>query len=127
MLDIKTLGPRALAFVLSEGNGMISREVGTVLSGSGKLDAGTICGQVTASKKFVPSPVAQVVGKEGAETANAVLAYPVDATDADVEAVFIRRFAEVKTPMLIFDASVNDAAKKAAKLAQLAAATIIAR
>ena len=126
-MDTKTMGPRALAFVLSEGNGLISREVGTVLSGSGKLDAGTICGQITASKKFISSPAAEVVGKEGAETANAVLAYPVDATDADVEAVFITRLSEVKTPMLIYDASVNDATKKAAKLAQLAAATIIAR
>jgi len=127
MLETKTMGPRALAFVLSEGNGMISREVVTIASGAGKLDPGTVLGQVTASKKFVVAPAAETVGKEGAETASAVLAYGVDATSADVEAVVVKRHAEVKTPMLIFDASVNDANKKAAKLSQLASATIIAR
>ncbi|CAM5576843.1 MAG TPA: head decoration protein [Mesorhizobium sp.] len=127
MLDTKTMGPRALAFVLSEGNGMISREVVTIASGAGKLEPGTLLGQITASKKYVGSPAAQVVGKEGAETATALLAYEVDATSADVEAVVIKRVAEVKTPMLIFDASVNDSTKKAAKLTQLAASTIIAR
>lgn len=127
MLDKKVEGPRALAFVLSEGNGKISREVVTIASGAGVLEPGSVLGQITASKKYAFSPNALVVGKEGAETANAVLAYGVDATSADVEAVIIRRVAEVKTPMLIFDASVNDATKRTAKLSQLAAATIIAR
>ncbi|TIL81576.1 MAG: head decoration protein [Mesorhizobium sp.] len=129
MLDIKTMGPRALAFILSEqeGVGEISREVVTILSGAGVLDPGTVLGQVTASKKYIPSPNAQVVGREGAETASAILAYGVDATSADVEAVVIKRIAAVKKPMLIYDASVNDDTKKAAKLAQLAAVDIIAR
>lgn len=127
MLDKKVEGPRALAFLLSEGNGQISREVVTIASGSGVLEPGTLLGQITANKKYSGSPNALVVGKEGAETARAVLAYGVDATSADVEAVIIKRVAEVKTPMLVFDASVNDAAKRATKLAQLADATIIAR
>jgi hypothetical protein len=127
MLETKTEGPRTLAFLLSEGQGLISREVVTILSGSGKLEPGTILGQVTASKKYTSSANAEVEGAEGAETGSAVLAYAVDATDADVEAVIIKRLAEVKTPMLIFDASVDNDTKKAAKLAQLAAANIIAR
>lgn len=127
MLDIKTEGPRNLSFVLSEGNGHISRDVVTILSGSGVLDPGTVLGMVTASKKFTKSANAEVVGKEGAEVAKAVLAYGVDATSADVEAVVIVRQAEVKKPMLIVDASVNDATKLAAKYTQLAAAGIIAR
>lgn len=127
MLDKKVEGPRALAFLLSEGNGQISREVVTIASGAGVLEPGTLLGQITASKKYSGSPNALVVGKEGAETATAVLAYGVDATSADVEAVIIKRVAEVKTPMLVFDASVNDSTKRAAKLTQLAAATIIAR
>lgn len=127
MLDKKVEGPRALAFLLSEGNGQISREVVTIASGSGVLEPGTLLGQITANKKYSGSPNALVVGKEGAETARAVLAYGVDAASADVEAVIIKRVAEVKTPMLVFDASVNDAAKRATKLAQLADATIIAR
>ncbi len=126
-METKTEGPRSLAFVLSEGNGQISREVVTILSGSGVLEAGTVLGQVTASKKYTTAPNAEVVGKEGAETARAVLAYKVDAALADAEAVVVARHAEVKEPMLIFDASVNDSTKRAAKLTQLAAATIIAR
>lgn len=127
MLDTKTSGPRNLSFVLSEGNGHISRDVVTISSGAGKLDPGTLIGMVTATKKYVVSPNAEVVGKEGAEVAKAVLAYGVDATSADVEAVVIARHAEVKKPMLIVDASVNDATKLAAKYTQLAAAGIIAR
>lgn len=127
MLETKNMALRALAFVLSEGNGMISREVVTIASGAGVLDPGTVLGEITASEKYIASPAAEVLTKEGAEIASAVLAYGVDATSADVEAVIVRRHAEVKEPMLVFDASVDDDTKKAAKLAELAAATIIAR
>lgn len=127
MLETKTEGARNLAFVLSEGNGKISRDVVTIASGAGKLEAGTVLGRITASENYVASPEAEVVGKEGAETAMAVLAYRVDATSEDVEAVVIARHAEVKEPMLVFDATVDNASKIAAKLEQLSAATIIAR
>ncbi|MBY6101298.1 head decoration protein [Nitratireductor aquimarinus] len=126
-MEIKTEGARNLAFVLSEGNGKISRDVVTIASGAGKLEAGTVLGRITASENYVASPEAEIVGKEGAETAMAVLAYRVDATSEDVEAVVIARHAEVKEPMLVFDASVDNASKIAAKLEQLSAATIIAR
>ncbi|KQV27594.1 hypothetical protein ASC97_04245 [Rhizobium sp. Root1203] len=119
--------PRDLAFILSEANGMLSREVLTIKSGSGKLSAGTVLGKVTADSKYVPSPNASVAGKEGAETAVAILGYEVDATSADVPAVCISNDAEVKSLMLIFEATVNDATKRAAKLTQLRAVTIKAR
>ncbi len=127
MLETKTEDARNLAFVLSEGNGKISRDVVTIASGAGKLEAGTVLGRITASENYVASPAAEVVGKEGAEAAMAVLAYRVDATSEDVEAVVIARHAEVKEPMLVFDATVDNASKIAAKLEQLSAATIIAR
>lgn len=127
MLETKTEGARNLAFVLSEGNGKISRDVVTIASGAGKLEAGTVLGRITASENYIASPDAEIVGKEGAETAMAVLAYRVDATSEDVEAVVIARHAEVKEPMLVFDATVDNASKIAAKLEQLSAATIIAR
>lgn len=126
-LSNKSERARALAFVLSEGNGDISREVVTIKSGAGKLDPGSVLGQITASSKYVISPNAEVVGSEGAENAKAILGYPVDATSADVQAVVIRRLSEVKKPMLIYDASVNDANKIATKLSQLATHNIIAR
>lgn len=119
--------PRDLAFILSEANGLLSREVLTIKSGSGKLKAGTVIGMVTADSKYVPSPHAETVGKEGAETAKAILAYEVDATSADVQAVCVTNDAEVKNLMLVFDASVNDAGKRATKLTQLRAVTIKAR
>lgn len=126
-METKTEKARPLAFVLHEANGTMSRDVGTIASGEGRLEAGTVLGQVTANAKFVASPNAAVVGKEGAETARAILAYPVDATDADVEAVLVTNDAEVKSPMLIFEASVDDATKRDTKLTQLRDATIKAR
>lgn len=123
-----TEGARDLAFLLSEGNGYQSREVVTIASGAGVLVAGTVLGKITASGKYWPSPDAEVVGKEGAEAAIAVLGYRVDATSADVtDAVAITNDAEVKDPMLIFDDSVDDDTKRAAKVTQLRAVKIKAR
>ena len=123
-----TMSPRALAFLLSEAEGTRSRETITIPSGTGKVDAGTVLGELTATAgNYVPSPEAVVVGKEGAEVAKAVLGYPVDATNADVEAVVVARDAEVKRPMLVFDASVDDETKQNAKIDQLIDAGIIAR
>ncbi|MBC7311695.1 MAG: head decoration protein [Rhizobium sp.] len=118
---------RNLAFLLSEANGYLSREVLTIASGSGVLEAGTVLGKITVGGKYVPSPNAEVVGKEGAETALAILGYGVDATDADVDVVCVTNDAEAKEPMLLFDASVNDSTKRAAKLTQLRAVNIKAR
>lgn len=128
-METKTQRARDLAFVLSEGHGHVSREVGTIASGEGFLDAGTVLGKVTASGKYVASPAAQVAGKEGGETAVAILAYAVDATDADAQAVIIDGVGgvEVKNPMLKFHPSVNDAAKRNTKLTQLRAVGIKAR
>ncbi len=119
--------PRPLAFILSEANGLLSRDTVTIVSGAGKLEAGTVLGKITASGKYIASPNAQVAGSEGAETASAVLAYAVDATSADVEAVVVNKDAEVKEPVLLFHASVNDATKRNAKLTQLRAVGIKAR
>ena len=123
-LDTKTMGPRTLGFVLSEASGNRSYETVTIASGAGVLKPGAVLGMVTASKKYVGSPNAEVAGKEGAETATAVLAYGVDASTSDVEAVIMRRDGEVKKDFLFFDASVDDAAKIAAKHTQLAAAGV---
>lgn len=118
---------RNLAFLLSEANGYLSREVLTIASGSGVLEAGTVLGKITVGGKYVPSPNAEVVGKEGAETALAILGYGVDATDADVDVVCVTNDAEAKEPMLLFDASIDDSTKRAAKLTQLRAVNIKAR
>lgn len=126
-MESSTEGARPLAFLLSEANGLLSRDTVTVAAGAGKLEAGTVIGMITASKKYLASPNAVVAGSEGAETATAVLAYPVDATDADVEAVVVNKDAEAKAPMLVFHASVNDATKRNGKLTQLRSVGIKAR
>lgn len=212
-MDVKTEGARNLGFLLSEGNGNISRETRIIASGSGKLMAGTVLGrrdlgdatavaksggntgngtvsavtiaagaksgvykvEFTAATKFsVTDPegfqistgstgsafsddvgftitaggtafvagdgfditVAAGTGKwvpsaatatDGSQIARAVLAYAVDATSADAEAVTVERVAEVKKPMLIFHSSIDSDAKVATKITQLASASIIAR
>lgn len=215
-MSIATEGPRDLGFILSELPGTLSRDVVTILSGSGKLDAGTVLGQIKAgaataaakaggntgngtisavtllagakvgvyklrftaattwnlvdpdgfeagagangvantndlaftttaggtpfvagdgfditvaagSGKYVPSPEALTAGKAGAEIATAILGYGVDATAADVEAVVVGNDAEVKKPMLIYEASVDNDTKRNAKLTQLRSVNIKAR
>lgn len=125
-LDTKTMGPRDLSFVLSEV-GPISRDTVTVLSGAGVLKPGTVLGKVTASGKFKPVTAAAEDPATGADLAVAVLAYGVDATEADAKAVVVARLAEVKTSMLVWGADFDNDAKKKAAIAELAAANIIAR
>ncbi|MFI3903761.1 head decoration protein [Ochrobactrum sp. S1502_03] len=127
-MENKVMGLRPLEFILHEGDGHISRDVATIPAGTGKLKPGTVLGELTAAKgSFIPSPAGEIAGQEGAETATAILCYAADATDNDAEAVIINVHAEVKTSLLVFDASVNDAAKQAAKLEQLRAVHIKAR
>lgn len=52
-----------------------------IASGAGKLGRGTVLGQITASEKYVK---VDSTNEDGSQTAKAVLAYPVDATSADV-------------------------------------------
>ena len=126
-MENATMQTRNLAFLLSEAAGRRSRRIVTIANGAGKLAAGTVLGKVTATGEYVPAPAAEVVGKEGAETAVAILAYGVDATDQAVEVTAIDRDAEAKLPMLSFDASVDDQAKTDAKVAQLNAVGIRVR
>lgn len=126
-MENATMQTRNLAFLLSEAAGRRSRSIVTIANGAGKLAAGTVLGKVTATGEYVPAPAAEVVGKEGAETATAILAYGVDATDQAVEVTAIDRDAEAKLPMLSFDASVDDQAKTDAKVAQLNAVGIRVR
>jgi hypothetical protein len=111
-------------FVLSEGNGNISRDSITIVSGAGVVRAGTVLGKITASGKYTPSPA---TGADGSQVAVAVNIYEVDATSADVAVAAIMRDAEVNVNTLTYAASVDDNTKKAAKATQLAAVNIIVR
>jgi hypothetical protein len=110
-----------------ELNGNFSRETVTLKSGT-NYALGSVLGKITASGKHRLSPNAQVVGDEGAESAVAVLIEAVDATAADkIGLVIARGPAIVSKAALVFDASVDDNTKKAAKDAQLSAAGIVPR
>jgi hypothetical protein len=85
-------GRYAGEFVVSEGNGKISRETITVLSGQ-KLQAGAVLGKITASGKYKALAPAAV---DGSEAAAGILYDAVDASAADAEGVAIVRLAEVQ-------------------------------
>ncbi len=105
-----------------ELNGNCSRETVTLKSGT-NYALGPVLGKITGSGKYRLSPAAQVVGDEGAETAIGVLIESVDATAPDKTGLVVARGpAIVSKTALVFDASVDQAAEKSAKHAQLAAA-----
>ncbi|WP_372396909.1 head decoration protein [Azospirillum sp. HJ39] len=56
----------------------------TIAGGSGVLPAGAVLGRIAASKKLTLSAAA---AGDGSEAVRAILAEPVDATAADVEAI----------------------------------------
>lgn len=116
-------GVYAGEFLISEGNGAISRDSIVVASGAGALEAGSVLGKVTASGKYVAYDSAAT---NGSEVAAAVLFSKVDATSADADGVAITRSAEVKNDLLVYDAGQNTAAKTAA-VADFKAVGIIAR
>lgn len=77
------------------------------------------------SLKYVPAPHAEQA--DDSDTPRAINLYEVDATSADVKVAAITRDAEVNGKLLTYEATVDDADKKAAKNAGLAALGIIVR
>jgi hypothetical protein len=107
-----------------EVNPNYTRETVTLLAGT-SFPVGAVLGRVTASGKYTLSPDS---GSDGSETAAGVLLYAVDATLADaVGILLVRGPALVSRAALVFDGSVDDAAKITAKHDQLAALGILPR
>ncbi len=106
-----------------------NREVVTLKSGASYAYAiGTVLGKITATGKYRASPIAEVVGDEGAENACAVLLEIVDATTADaIGLVAARGPILFSKAALAYDSSVDLDAEKAAKIAQLATHGLVAR
>ncbi len=122
-----TMAPTLGDLLKYELNGNYTREAVTLKAGT-NYALGAVLGRITASGKYRLSPAAQVVGDEGAETAVAVLIEAVDATAADKPGLVIARGpAIVSKAALVFDPSVDQAAEKDAKHAQLATAGIVPR
>ena len=107
-----------------ELNPNFTRETVTLLAGT-SYPVGAVLGRITASGKM---KLSTSTGTDGAQNAAAVLLYAVDATAADATGIVVLRGpAIVSKAALVFDASVDDAAKTAAKHAQLTALGIIPR
>ena len=107
-----------------EVNPNYTREVITLLQGT-PYPVGAVLGRITASGKY---KLATSGGSDGAQTATAVLLYAVDATLADAVGIVVARGPSIVSRAgLAYEATVNDAAKITAKIAQLAAIGIIAR
>ena len=107
-----------------ELNPNFTRETVTLLAGTA-YPVGAVLGRITASGKY---KLATSGGTDGAQTAAAVLLYASDATDGDVNAVVLLRGpAILSKSALVFDASVDDAAKTTTKHGQLISLGIIPR
>ena len=117
--------PPSMGDVLKyEVNPNYTREVITLQLGL-SYPAGSVMGRITASGKY---KLATSGGTDGAQTASAVLLYAVDATLADAVGIVVTRGpAIVSRAALAYEATVNDAAKIAAKITQLGAVGIIVR
>ncbi|NVZ38802.1 head decoration protein [Pseudomonas sp. 21615526] len=93
-------------FVLSEGNGNISREAINVAAGAA-LEPGQILGLVTATSEFAPY---QPTAEDGTENAIAILYGPLSESDVVRRGRAIVRLAEVSEAHLT---SLDPAAEKA--------------
>lgn len=130
MSTVFTEGRRPGEALLSEGAGQISREAVVIASGSGVIAPGSVLGKFTSGAnagKYSLAPNAAADPDVGNQTAVAVALYGCDATSTDEKIAVIARAAELKADALVFHSTVNDATKRAAKAAQLAAVGIIVR
>jgi hypothetical protein len=126
-MPVLTMAPTLGDLLKYELNANYCRETVTLKAGT-NYALGSVLGKITASDKYRLSPAAQVAGDEGAETAVAVLLEAVDASLGDRTGLVVARGpAIVSKAVLIFDASVDLAAEKTAKHAQLASAGIVPR
>jgi hypothetical protein len=108
-------------FIQSEANWARSRDKVTIDGSTGgelgkTLLAGTVLGKITATGKYVISPL---TGGDGSQTAAAILIADVTIAGDTVVSV-LARDAEVRGEDLTYDVSVVSAPNQATKNAQLA-------
>ncbi|MCW5750230.1 MAG: head decoration protein [Alphaproteobacteria bacterium] len=126
-MPVLTMSPTLGDLLKYELNASYCRETVTLKAGT-NYALGAVLGKITASGKYRLSPAALVLGDEGAEVATAVLIEAVDATAGDKTGLVVARGpAIVSKAALVFDASVDQEAEKAAKNAELSAAGIVPR
>lgn len=89
--------PHIVPFLLSEGEGTISRDNVTVTQAGTALVSGTVLGKITASGKYVAYSNAAA---DGSEVAAGILYAALPAATGDAKAVAITRYAEVDSAQL---------------------------
>lgn len=117
---------RGLEFLISEANGQLSREQVTLTASQGALLPGTVMAKVTGTGNYVPYDDDANGATPGTGVAAGILCYAAPDSASTQIVTIIARQAEVKSSMLVWEAS-NDAGEKTAALAELAALGIIAR
>ena len=122
------ISPSTLADLIKRESDLdYTRETVTLKAGTA-YPLGAVLGRITADGTYALSPAAETVGIEGAELASAVLLDATDASAGNTEAVVLARGPVILADAaLVMDASVDDATKRAAKLAELAAHGLVAR
>lgn len=114
---------RPLEIIIDEPTGRHGRDNIILASGSGKVEAGTVVGKVTATGKFMPYDNA---ASDGSEVAFGVTLYDADATSADALVSAITRESSLDIHQLKWKTGTDDAAKAAAAV-DLAARFIVLR
>jgi hypothetical protein len=126
-MPVLTAPPTLGDLLKFELNASYTRETVPLKAGT-SYPLGSVLGHITASGEYRLSPAAEVVGDEGAEVAVAVLLEAVDATDAAAIGLIAARGPVILAEgALMFDASIEQPAERAAKITQLAALGLVAR
>ncbi|MBF0327256.1 MAG: head decoration protein [Alphaproteobacteria bacterium] len=126
-MTVLTASPTLGDLLKFELNASYTRETVTLKAGT-SYPLGAVLGRITASGEYRLSPVAEVVGDEGAEIALAVLLQAVDTTDGAATGLIAARGPVILADAaLVFDASVDQPAERATKITQLAAMGLVAR
>jgi hypothetical protein len=121
-MTTQTESIHALEFLLSEGEGQISRETVTLISGQ-NLIAGTVLGMIAASGKYTLHDPSALDGSEGAA---AILLQDADASGGDMPVAVIKRLGEVSGALLTWKVGITSGQKTNAIL-ELAVINIIVR
>ncbi|TAN61759.1 MAG: head decoration protein [Magnetospirillum sp.] len=126
-MPVLTAKPTLGDLLKFELNASYTRETVTLKAGI-SYPLGSVLGRITASGEYRLSPATEMVGDEGAEVSIAVLLDAVDATDAAVTGLIAARGPVILADgALVFDASVDQPAERAAKITQLATLGLVAR
>ncbi|TAN60734.1 MAG: head decoration protein [Magnetospirillum sp.] len=126
-MSVLTMAPTLGDLLKFECHPGYCRETVTMKAGIA-YPLGAVLGRITAGGEYRLSPAAEVVGDEGAEVAVAVLLQTVDATDAAATGLIAARGPVILAEgALAFDASVDSAPERTAKIAQLATVGLVAR